>query len=74
MVYVVVFVNINGNFLVLVKVFEKIEVLKEEGYEIEKYYVLGNIVGLFLYLKEVFDVFDDFIRNNIVKVIRGEFD
>ncbi|WP_456368963.1 metallophosphoesterase family protein [Thermococcus sp.] len=74
MVYVAVLANINGNLPALAKALEKIEALKEEGYEIEKYYVLGNIVGLFPYPKEVLDTLDDLIRNNTVKVIRGEFD
>jgi len=74
MVYVAVLANVNGNFPALAKALEKIEALKERGYEIEKYYILGNIVGLFPYPREVLDVLDDLIRNNIVKVIRGEFD
>ncbi|AMQ19066.1 metallophosphoesterase family protein [Thermococcus peptonophilus] len=74
MVYVAVLANINGNLPALAKALEKIEALKEEGYEIEKYYVLGNIIGLFPYPKEVLDALDDLIRNNTVKVIRGELD
>jgi len=74
MVYVAVLANINGNFPALARALEKIETLKEEGYEIEKYYVLGNVVGLFPYPREVLDTLDDMIRNNTVKVIRGEFD
>ena len=74
MVYVAVLANINGNFPALAKALEKIEALKEEGYEIEKYYVLGNVVGLFPYPREVLDALDDLIRSNTVKVIRGEFD
>ncbi len=52
MVYVAVLANINGNLPALAKALEKIEALKEEGYEIEKYYVLGNIVGLFPYRRK----------------------
>ncbi|MBP1911924.1 tryptophan synthase beta subunit [Thermococcus stetteri] len=51
MVYVAVLANINGNLPALAKALERIEALKDEGYEIEKYYVLGNIVGLFPYPK-----------------------
>lgn len=72
--YVAVLANINGNFPALVKALGKIEELKEEGYNIEKYYILGNIVGLFPYPREVLDILDDMIRNSNVKVIRGEFD
>ncbi|USS40780.1 metallophosphatase family protein [Thermococcus aggregans] len=74
MPYVAVLANINGNFPGLVKALGRIEELKEEGYEIEKYYILGNIIGLFPYPKEVLDVLDDLIKNNNVKIIRGEFD
>lgn len=74
MVYVAVLANINGNLPAFAKALEKIEEMKDEGYEIEKYYVLGNIVGLFPYPKEVLDTLDDLIRNNKVRVIRGEFD
>lgn len=74
MVYVAVLANINGNLPALAKALERIETLKEEGYEIKKYYVLGNVVGLFPYPREVIDTIDDLLRNNVVKVIRGEFD
>ncbi|ANF22869.1 metallophosphoesterase family protein [Thermococcus piezophilus] len=74
MVYVAVLANINGNFPALAKALERIEELKEEGYEIERYYILGNIVGLFPYPREVLDTLDDLIKNNLVKVIRGQFD
>ncbi len=74
MTYVAVLANINGNLPALAKALERIEELREEGYEIEKYYILGNIVGLFPYPREVIDALDDLIRNNRVKVIRGEFD
>jgi len=72
--YVAVLANINGNFPALAKALEKIEALREEGYEIEKYYILGNVVGLFPYPREVLDTLDDLIRHSRVKVIRGEFD
>ena len=74
MTYVAVLANVNGNLPALAKALERIEELKEEGYEIEKYYILGNIVGLFPYPREVIDTLDDLIGNNRVKVIRGEFD
>ncbi|HIH73075.1 MAG TPA: metallophosphatase family protein, partial [Thermococcaceae archaeon] len=74
MAYVAVLANINGNFPALMKALGKIEELKEEGYEIEKYYILGNIIGLFPYPKEVLDALDDLIKTNNVKIIRGEFD
>ncbi len=76
MVYVAVLANVNGNFPALAKALEKIEALKEEGgYEIEKYYIIGNVVGLFPYPREVLDVLNDLMENNSVKVIRGgEFD
>jgi len=73
-VYVAVLANINGNLPALAKALERIEELKEEGYEIEKYYVLGNIVGLFPYPREVLDTLDDLIKNNLVYVTRGEYD
>ena len=72
--YVAVLANINGNLPALAKALERIEELKEEGYEIEKYYILGNIVGLFPYPKEVLDTLKDLIKKNRVRVIRGEFD
>ncbi len=72
--YVAVLANINGNFPALVKALGKVEELKENGYGIEKYYILGNIVGLFPYPKEILDTLDDLIKNNKVKIIRGEFD
>ncbi|NJE00033.1 metallophosphatase family protein [Thermococcus sp. LS1] len=74
MVYVAVLANINGNLPALAKALERIEELKEEGYEIEKYYILGNIIGLFPYPREVLDTLDDLIKKDTVKVIRGEFD
>jgi len=74
MVYVAVLANINGNLPALAKSLEKIEQLREEGYVIEKYYILGNIVGLFPYPREVIDTLDDLIKNNVVKAVRGEFD
>ena len=74
MTYVAVLANINGNFPGLVKALGRIEELKEEGYDIEKYYILGNIIGLFPYPREVLDVLDDLMKDNHVKIIRGEFD
>ena len=74
MVYVAVLANINGNLPALAKALEEIETLKEKGYDIEKYYIMGNIIGLFPYPREVLDTLDDLIKNNTVKVIRGEFD
>ncbi|NJE42669.1 metallophosphoesterase [Thermococcus sp. GR6] len=74
MVYVAVLANINGNLPALAKALERIEELKEEGYKIEKYYILGNIIGLFPYPREVLDTLDDLIKKDTVKVIRGEFD
>jgi len=74
MAYIAVLANVNGNLPALVKALERIEELKDEGYEVEKYYVLGNVVGLFPYPREVLDALDDLMRNNKVKVIRGEFD
>ncbi|NJE61685.1 metallophosphatase family protein [Thermococcus sp. 21S7] len=74
MVYVAVLANVNGNLPALAKALEKIEALKEDGHEIEKYYILGNVVGLFPYPREVLDTLDDLIKNNRVSVIRGEFD
>jgi len=46
MTYLAVLANINGNFPALVKALGRVEELKEEGYEIEKYYILGNIVRI----------------------------
>ncbi|MCD6373432.1 MAG: metallophosphatase family protein, partial [Thermococcus sp.] len=74
MVHVAVLANINGNLPALAKALERIEELKEEGYQIEKYYILGNTIGLFPYPGEVLDTLDDLIKRNTVKVIRGEFD
>ncbi|ASJ02265.1 metallophosphoesterase [Thermococcus profundus] len=74
MTYVAVLANINGNLPALTKALEKIEELKEEGYNIEKYYILGNIVGLFPYPREVLDALDDLLRDNKVMMIRGKFD
>ncbi|ASJ08628.1 metallophosphoesterase [Thermococcus siculi] len=74
MTYVAVLANINGNFPALMKALERIEELKEEGYEIEKYYIIGNIIGLFPYPREIIDTLDDLIKSNRVRIIRGEFD
>ncbi|WP_010478991.1 metallophosphoesterase family protein [Thermococcus zilligii] len=74
MTYVAVLANINGNFPAFAKALERIEELKGEGYEIEKYYILGNIIGLFPYPKETIDALDDLMKENRVKVIRGKFD
>lgn len=74
MVYVAVLANINGNLPALTKALEKIEALKEEGYEVEKYYILGNVVGLFPYPAEVVEALRNLMRDNRVKIIRGEFD
>ncbi len=74
MVYVAVLANINGNLPAFTKALEKIEALKEEGYEVEKYYILGNVVGLFPYPAEVVEALRNLMRDNRVKIIRGEFD
>lgn len=74
MKYVAVLANINGNLPALTKALERIEELKEEGYNIEKYYILGNIVGLFPYPREVLDALDDLLKDNKVKMIRGRLD
>ncbi|AIF69955.1 phosphatase-like protein [Palaeococcus pacificus DY20341] len=72
--YVAVLANINGNFPALMKALGKIEELKEDGYDIEKYYIMGNIIGLFPYPKEIVDALEDLIKMNDVKVIRGKYD
>jgi len=74
MVYVAVLANIAGNFPALTAALEKIEELKEEGYEIEKYYILGNIVGLFPYPREVIEAIKNLAKTSNVKVIRGKYD
>jgi diadenosine tetraphosphatase ApaH/serine/threonine PP2A family protein phosphatase len=74
MSYVVVLANIAGNLPALSAAFEKIEALKEEGYEVEKYYILGDIVGPFPYSREVIDFIDDLLKEGKAKVIRGRLD
>ncbi|MFA4640029.1 metallophosphatase family protein [Pyrococcus kukulkanii] len=74
MVYVAVLANIAGNLPALTAALGKIEEMKEEGYEIEKYYILGNIVGLFPYPREVIDAIKDLAKGERVKVIRGKYD
>ena len=72
--YVAALANINGNFPALIKALERIEDLREEGYDVEKYYILGNIIGIFPYPKEVVGSLRSLMRNNSVKIIRGEYD
>jgi len=74
MVYAAVLANIVGNFPALAAALENIERLKEEGYRIEKYYVLGNLVGLFPYPQEVLDTLNGLLKTEQTKMIRGEFD
>ncbi|AEC52443.1 hypothetical protein PNA2_1529 [Pyrococcus sp. NA2] len=74
MVYVAVLANIAGNFPALAAALDKIEEFKESGYEIEKYYILGNIVGLFPYPKEVLEAIKNLAKVNNVKIIRGKYD
>ncbi len=74
MVYAVVLANIAGNFPALAAALEEVEKLKEEGYEIGKYYVLGNLVGLFPYPQEVLNTLKGLRKGNQLKVIRGELD
>ncbi len=74
MAHVAVLANINGNFPALIKALERIEELKEEGYEIEKYYILGNITGTFPYPREIVKSVKSLIKNSSVKIIRGEYD
>ncbi|CAB49886.1 metallophosphoesterase family protein [Pyrococcus abyssi] len=74
MAYVAVLANIAGNLPALTAALGRIEELKEEGYEIEKYYILGNIVGLFPYPKEVIEALKNLAKSNRVKIIRGKYD
>ncbi|AAL81415.1 metallophosphatase family protein [Pyrococcus furiosus DSM 3638] len=74
MVYVAVLANIAGNLPALTAALSRIEEMREEGYEIEKYYILGNIVGLFPYPKEVIEVIKDLTKKENVKIIRGKYD
>ncbi len=74
MVYAAVLANIAGNFPALAAALEKLERLKEEGYRVDRYYILGNLVGLFPYPREVVDTLRSLLKNNQVKVIRGELD
>ncbi|WP_461866470.1 metallophosphoesterase [Thermococcus sp.] len=74
MAHVVALANINGNFPALIKALEKIEELKEDGYKIEKYYILGNITGIFPYPEEIVRSLKSLAKNNRVKIIRGEYD
>jgi diadenosine tetraphosphatase ApaH/serine/threonine PP2A family protein phosphatase len=74
MVYAAVLANIAGNFPALAAALERLERLKEEGYRIDRYYILGNLVGLFPYPREVVNTLRSLLKNNRVKVIRGELD
>ncbi|AEH24612.1 metallophosphatase family protein [Pyrococcus yayanosii] len=74
MVYVAVLANIAGNFPALAAALGRMEELKEEGYDIEKYYILGNIVGLFPYPKETVEAIKNLAKGEKVKVIRGKYD
>lgn len=72
--HIVLMANINGNFPAFAAALSKIEELKEEGYRIEKFYILGNVVGVFPYAREIFDALEDLIKKNDVRVIRGKYD
>ncbi len=74
MTYVAVLANVNGNLPALTAALERIEKLKEEGHTIEKYYILGNLVGLFPYPTEVIKVLESLMEEKKVSLIRGEFD
>ncbi len=74
MAYIAALANINGNFPALIKAFEEIEKFKEEGYTIEKYYIMGNIIGIFPYPNEIVRSLKSLIKNSEVKIIRGEYD
>lgn len=72
--HIALMANINGNFPAFAAALSKIEELKEEGYRIEKFYILGNVVGIFPYAREIFDALDDLVKKNDVRVIRGRYD
>ena len=74
MVYAAVLANIAGNFPALAAALEKLERLKEEGYMVDRYYILGNLVGLFPYPQEVLNTLRGLRKDNRVRMIRGELD